>query len=97
MTLPSGAASISTNGANKQVIESIAAAKHQRVGIIRARVNDWLAAQFPDSSATVEQVSTAMSNYVNRLAGGTIIYPLWNNQGPHQANLDGNGKEPVSP
>lgn len=70
---------------------NMAAAKHENVGIIRTRVNDIRSAQYPDTSLTVEQVTAATSQYIERLAKATVIHPLSDSVGPCLANLDDEG------
>lgn len=76
---------------NKETLQLIAAAKEEHVGIIRARVNDQLSSALPGSSIKVEQFTAAIIAYVNQLAGGTLIHPLYSEAGPQIANLDESG------
>ncbi len=87
-----GAAAVTNPQVNKETLELIAAAKEEHVGIARARVNDQLSSTLPGSTVTVEQLSTALTNYVNKLAGGTLIHPLFSQNGPQIANLDESGE-----
>lgn len=90
------AATVTNPQVNKEALGLIAAAKEEHVGIIRARMNDQLSSTFPGTSITVEQFNSALIAYVNKLAGGTLIQPLFSNAGPQIANLDENGMIQIS-
>ena len=70
----------------------IAAAKEQRVGVVRSRVSDQLSTTMPDTALTVDRVIAAITTFVNNMASGPVVQPLFTNQGPQIANLDSQGE-----
>lgn len=92
ITTSSGASQVKGPEANRRVIALVAAAKSRHVGIIRARVNDRLSQPMPNTNLTFEQFNTAINNYVNELAGGQVIHPLFNNRGQQIGGVDDHGE-----
>ena len=82
---------MSADPVNREVITLIASAKHENVGISRARVYDMQTAQYPSSSLKVEQFTATVGSYINQLAGGEVVHRLSNMYGPRLANLDSQG------
>lgn len=79
---------------DKAVMSLIASGKEQRAGYIRSKLIDLAATQFPDSSATLSEVTTAVVSYVNGAVGGKLLFPLFDAQGqPQVDNVDASGTQ----
>ncbi len=76
---------------DRELLLLIASAKEQHVNMTRSTIIDQLSATMPDTNITVEKFTTAVIKYVNGVADGQIISPLFNSTGPQIANLDSDG------
>ena len=70
----------------------IAKAKEEQIAFVRSWLIDHSPAYMPDTSITVEQFTTAVTQYVNTLADEVVIGPLFTISGPQAVNLDSQGK-----
>ena len=75
----------------EKALDSLSHAKQQYVGDVRALLSVQGSVNLPNSGVPLEQFTTTVLDFVNKLANGTLIHPIRSARGFHIPNLDSEG------